>query len=104
SMPRPRAHLALLVAAGLLLAGCMPVNTVPAPVKPSDPVQQFELVLPGNLEVRGVDFSAALAGTGSPKGPSGVEGRGFLKVFAVDRDNGDSVLLIYENVAERKDP
>ncbi len=51
-----------------------------------------------------MDFTAALASRGPEDPMSGIEGRGFLKVYAVDRDSGDSLLLIYENVAERKEP
>jgi hypothetical protein len=101
--PFSRSCLSLIAAA--LLLGCQPLNTVPAPLAPEEPTQQYELVLPGNLEVHNVEFSAALVSRGSVNDPSGgVEGRGFVKVYAVDRDSGDSVLLIYENVAERKEP
>lgn len=35
---------------------------------------------------------------------SQVGGRGFLKVYAVDRKTGEQYLLIYENIRERKRP
>jgi hypothetical protein len=86
----------------LALAACMPVNTVPDPVKPTDPVQEFELEIPANLEVRHVDFSASSFSDVSGGQP--VRGRAFLKVYAVDRASGDPVLLLYEDIARRKHP
>ncbi len=91
----------------IALAACRPVNTVPAPVRPTDPIQEYDLQIPGNLEVRHVDFSATAyadaSGTPDHTGAT-VGGRAFLKVYAVDRTTGESVLLLYENIAERKQP
>ena len=87
------------------VTACFPVNTVPEPVQPSDPVEEFNLEIPDNLEVRHVDFSATMFAQGSGGQHVGsVGGRAFLKVYAVDRGSGESVLLIYENVAERRQP
>src|SRR5262245_25044376 len=47
-----------LTVAGLLVVGCRGINTVPEPVSPEAAVQDFELEIPPNLEVRNVDFSA----------------------------------------------
>lgn len=91
--------------AACAITACFPVNTVPEPVAPSDPVAEYELEIPGNLEVRHVDFSATIYADGSGNlHDTSVGGRAFLKVHAVDRDSGEAVLLLYENVAERKQP
>lgn len=86
---------------------CTPVNTVPAPVAPGDPVQYYDLDLPSSLDIRSVDFSAALFSDVSG-GPdlvgSSVGGRGFLKVYAVDRNSGQQYLLLYEDIRGRKRP
>lgn len=91
----------------MALAACRPINTVPAPLTPADPVQYYDLDLPSSLEIKSVAFDAALF-TDVSGGPdvvgSQVGGRGFLKVYAVDRRTGDQYLLIYENIRERKRP
>jgi hypothetical protein len=88
-------------------SACAPINTVPAPVSPADPVQYYDLDLPSALEIKSVAFDAALftdvSGGGDAVG-SQVGGRGFLKVYAVDRKTGAQYLLIYENIRERKRP
>lgn len=89
------------------LAACSPINTVPAPVTPADPVQYYDLDVPSSLEIKSVTFDAALFAdvSGGPDAVgSQVGGRGFLKVYAVDRRTGDQYLLIYENIRERKRP
>ena len=97
---------AVLVLAAATSA-CTPVNTVPAPVTPADPVQYYDLDLPSSLEIKSVAFDAALF-TDVSGGPdvvgSKIGGRGFLKVYAVDRKTGEQYLLIYENIRERKRP
>ena len=96
----------LLTAVFPLLVGCA-VNTVPRQVSPDAAVQDFELEIPANLEVRNVDFSAVaysdVFGSQGLVGSSTV-GRGFLKVYAADRTTGESVLLLFENIAKRKRP
>lgn len=93
------------MAAAVTAPGCHPLNTVPRPALPEDPIQEFTLELPPNLEVRQIDFSATEYATdeqGRYSGETG--GRAFIKVFAVDRVTGESVLLLYENVGFRKQP
>jgi hypothetical protein len=92
----------------LALAACVhPVNTVPIPATPADPILYYDLDLPSDLDIRAVDFDAALftavSGTGDAIG-SAVGGRGFLKVYAVHRKTGEQYLLLYENIPERKRP
>jgi hypothetical protein len=87
------------------LAGCHPINTVPDTALPKDPIREFKLELPPNLEVRHIDFSATQYATdenGIYGGQTG--GRAFIKVYAVDRVTGESVLLLYENIGKRKQP
>jgi hypothetical protein len=90
-----------------IASACSPVNTVPAPVAPADPVQYYDLDLPSSLEIKSVDFDAAMftnvSGSSDLVG-SQVGGRGFLKVYAVDKKTGEQYLLIYENIRERKRP
>jgi hypothetical protein len=90
-----------------VVTGCGPVNTVPAPVAATDPVQEYSLEIPANLEVRHVDFAATtfsyVSGT-LDLASTAVGGRAFLKVYAVDRTSGESVLLLYENIARRHRP
>ena len=86
---------------------CSPVNTVPEPVAPADPVQYYDLDFPSSLEVKFVDFDAALftdVSGGATGVGSQVGGRGFLKVYAVDRKTGQQYLFLYENIRERKRP
>jgi hypothetical protein len=96
-----------LLALAASASACSPINTVPAPVTPADPVQYYDLDLPSSLEIKSVAFDAALF-TDVSGGPdavgSQVGGRGFLKVYAVDRKTGEQYLLIYENIRERKRP
>lgn len=82
-----------------------PVYTVPERAGPVDPVLEFDLEVPPNLEIRHVDFAATEYATDADSRYSGaVGGRGFLKVYAVDLSTGESVLLIYEDIARRKEP
>lgn len=95
--------LAALIAAG----ACAPVNTVPEPLAPTDPVQHYDLEVPSSLDIRAVDFDAALfsdVSGGSEIVGTQVGGRGFLKVYAVHKETGEQYLLIYENIRERKQP
>lgn len=96
-----------LFALATTASACNPINTVPAPVTPADPVQYFDLDLPNTLEIKSVDFDAALftdvSGSSDLVG-SQVGGRGFLKVYAVDKNTGEQYLLIYEDIRERKRP
>ena len=96
-----------LLALAAAASACGPINTVPAPVAPGDPVQNYHLDLPSSLEIKSLAFHAALF-TDVSRGPdlagSQVGGRGFLKVYAVDRKTEQQYLLIYEDIRERKRP
>lgn len=95
----------ILAAAVLTATACHPVNTVPPPARPEDPIQEFNLELPPNLEIRHIDFIASEYATDAESIYNGERGgRAFIKVFAVDLVTGESVLLLYENVGHRKQP
>jgi len=86
---------------------CTPVNTVPEPVSPTAAVQYYDLEVPADLEIRGVDFSATafsdVSGSGGSTSSS-VGGRAFVKVYAVHRTTGEQFLLLYEDISRRRRP
>ncbi len=89
-----------------LLVGCT-VNTLPEPVSPTAAIQYLDLAIPADLEVQSADFSAStFADVSGSNGitSSSVGGRAFVKVYAVHRRTGERYLLIYEDVAHRKQP
>ena len=84
-----------------------PVNTVPSPVAPDDPIAQYEIEIPDALEVKSVSFDATTFGdvAGNEFGvATQVGGRAFLKVYAVHLKTGDQYFLIYEDISHRKTP
>ena len=85
-----------------------PVNTVPAPVTPTAQIQYYDLELPADLEIKAVDFSATTYAdvSGAPQGAVGstVNGRAFVKVYAVQKTTGEQVLLLYEDITRRRRP
>ena len=94
---------------GLMMAAvaCSPVNTVPAPVSPTAPVQHYDLDIPAELEVRSVQFTATtFAEVEGYQGTTGsqVGGRAFVHVHAVHRGTGEQYLLVYEEIARRAAP
>lgn len=101
---------AWLLPAILVLAGavaCHPVNTIPPPPSPSDPVRHYDLEIPEALEIKAVSFDATafseVSGAGNVTSTQ-IGGRAFLKVYAVHRQTGDQYLLIYEDIEHRKTP
>jgi hypothetical protein len=107
-----RTQLSLLVVPALVWgAACRPtttVNTLPAPVSPSTAVQYYDLEVPRDLAVKGVDFAATTFSDvfGPPDGTttSTVSGRAFVKVYAVHRMTGEQFLLLYEDITHRTRP
>lgn len=96
-----------VIAAGLALAACGPTNTVPAPVAPGDPIQYYDLDLPESLQVQSIEFAATTFSEVSGYGgatSSNTGGRAFLRVHAIHRETGDQYLLLYEDIANRKQP
>lgn len=90
---------------------CRPVNTVntlPAAVSPTTPVQYYDLEVPGDLQIKAVDFAATVFSdvSGMPQGATttSVSGRAFVKVYAVHRTTGEQFLLLYEDIAHRTRP
>ena len=96
---------------GFVLIGwavaCHPVNTVPEPVSPAAAIQYYDLEVPADLEIKGVDFSATTfseVGGSAGATSSEVGGRAFVKVYAVHRKTGEQFLLLYEDIRHRKRP
>ena len=100
--------LVALTAVATEIACVKPVTTVPAPVTPTAQVQYYDLEVPQELEIKSVDFSATMYSdvSGTPQGPVGstVNGRAFVKVYAVDKTTGEQFLLLYEDITRRKRP
>ena len=95
--------------AGVMLGACnRTINTLPPTVTPADPVQYYALRIPDSLEIKAVDFDASLYPNVSGSGDVGVGtklgGRAFVKVFAVHRKTGETYLLVFEDIARRRDP
>jgi hypothetical protein len=92
--------------------GCQPtgpsINTLPAPVSPTTAIQYYDLEVPGDLEIKAVDFAATTFSDvfGPPNGTTttSVSGRAFVKVYAVHRMTGEQFLLLYEDIAHRRRP
>jgi hypothetical protein len=83
------------------------VNTLPPIMKADEPPQQVTLLVPENLEIKSVDFSASLytdAERGTPTVNWDLGGRAFIQADAVDKKTGEAYLLIYENIAKRAMP
>jgi hypothetical protein len=102
-----RISLPIVLPALFTSIACTPVNTVPEPVSPSAAIQHYDLEIPVDLEIKSVDFSATtfsdVSGSGGSTS-SAVGGRAFVKVYAVHRSTGEQNLLLYEDIARRKQP
>jgi hypothetical protein len=97
----------------IFLAGCSwsvnpgPVKTLPPLLAPEDPPQQVTLLVPEDLEIRSIDFSASVytdSEDGTTTIPWELGGRAFISAHAVHKRSGEAYLLLYENVAERRMP
>src|SRR5439155_14005099 len=70
-------------------------RSIPSPrrLTPADPVQYFALRIPDSLEIRAVDFDAALypnvSGSNNTWVDTKLGGRAFVKVHAVHRRTGE---------------
>src|SRR2546422_5819153 len=76
---------AFLLSVLLVLSGsvaCHPVNTMPPPPSPSDPVKHYDLEIPDALEIKAVSFDATafsdVSGAGNVTSTQ-IGGRAFLK-------------------------
>jgi hypothetical protein len=70
-------------------------------------VQRYDLEIPPDLEIKSVDFPASTFTdvSGGPDGTSSsVGGRAFVKVYAVHRTTGEQLLLLYEDISNRRRP
>lgn len=103
-----RSALLALVALASASACRQPINTLPPPASPTAMVRYYDLEVPADLEVRSVDFAAATFSdaSGAPGGfvSTTVGGRAFVKVYAVRRGTGEQFLLLYEDIAHRRQP
>ncbi|MEM1126019.1 MAG: hypothetical protein AAGI71_05155 [Bacteroidota bacterium] len=105
---RPRAlfFATLLVLAG---TGCATssVNTLPPLVGPEAATEHVTLYVPEGLDIQSVDLEADVFSEAKPGTHtiiSEIGGRSFVKAYAVERETGVQVLLVYENIAERPKP
>jgi len=109
-MPQPPLKVgALGTLAVVILGACnKTINTLPPTVTPADPVQHYSLRMPDSLEIKAVDFDAALypnvSGTGDLGVGTKLGGRAFVKVYAVHRKTGEPYLVVFEDIARRRDP
>ena len=104
---RLSAHVLFLVALPLLAACARTVNTLPPVASPAAPTQEYTLEIPPELEIRSVDYDAALYSDVSGGGnftSTSLGGRAFVKVYAVHRRTGEQYLLLYENLSNRARP
>ena len=94
------------LAAVVLLAACIPtVNTLPPVPTSTSPMRETVLELPDSLEIRSVDFDATLySDVSGPSTFTTVGGRAFVKVLAVHRRTGETILLLYERIGSRATP
>ena len=104
----PRAtRLLLLALASAAACQQQPISFDPHPVSVTAPTLRYDLVIPRNLEVRSADYSAtALGEVGGIEGStrSRIEVRDLVKLYAVDRTTGEQFVLVYEDIAHRKEP
>ncbi len=98
----------IMVSAGLGVVACnTSVTPRPYPVSATAAIEHSDLEVPRDLEVRSASYSV----TGLPD-VSGINGttsstvqvRPLLTVYAVHRTTGEHLLLIYEDLSQRKQP
>ena len=83
------------------------VPTRPYPVSATAAIERNDLEIPRDLEVRSASYSVTgLADVGGMNGStsSSVELRPLLTVYAVSRTTGEQLLLIYDDLTQRKQP
>jgi hypothetical protein len=100
-----------LLSATLTFAACSStINTLPPVTDARAPIQEITLQIPAGLEVKSVNYNATMyanvSGTSGNYGVTSTDagGRAFVQVVAVDRDSGEQVLLLYENITQRPAP
>lgn len=83
------------------------VETRPYPVSATAAIERNDLEIPRDLEVRSASYSVTgLADVSGMNGTtsSAVELRQLLTVYAVNRATGEQLLLIYDDLAQRRQP
>ena len=96
-----------VLVSGVACQSTVEVNTIPPVADPTTAVRYYDLQLPRDLEVKAVDFTATTyADVSGANGytSSSVAGRAFVKVYAVHRTTGQQFLLLYEDIANRRQP
>jgi hypothetical protein len=81
--------------------------TEPYPVSATTVIERYQVTLPPDVEVRSANYSVtALPYVTGVKGntSSAVQVRPLLTVYAVRRRTGEQLVLIYEDLAQRKQP
>lgn len=101
----------LLVALACLASACSTtINTLPPVASANAPVRELMLEIPPGLEVRSATYTATMysdvTGTSGSSGvtTTSVGGRAFVQVLAIDRASQEQVLLVYENLTDRRKP
>jgi hypothetical protein len=93
-----------------LIAACnrvYPVQTEPYPVSATAAIDRNDVEVPRELEVRSASYSlTGLANVSGYEGNTGttVQLRPLLTIYAVNRSTGEQLLLIYDDLAQRKQP
>jgi hypothetical protein len=96
-----------LLAGASAQPGCLAAGTLPYPVSATAAIDRFDLVLPPGVEVRSASYS--ITGLSSVSGLNGntnsaIETRPLLTVYAVQRKTGEQLVLIYDDLKQRKEP
>ncbi|MEM1117214.1 MAG: hypothetical protein AAF845_01920 [Bacteroidota bacterium] len=99
----------VLSALALLLVGCGPGyrSTLLPTAEAGAPLPEYGVVVPDGYEVLSVDYDAALVGiaTGNQFSTrTSVRGLGVLAVYAVERETGQRVVLVYDDLEARPRP
>lgn len=87
----------------LVLGGCRGSRSVLYDARPGRAPQEYAVDVPPRYEVRSAGFGAAHAvsvsrGSGTP------DERPYLHLYAVDRETGDEVVLIYADIRTQRTP
>ena len=98
---------------GALLAGvsvqpgCSAATPQPYPVSATAAIDRYDLVLPPDIEVRSASYS--ITGLSSVSGINGntssdLQTRPLLTLYGVQRKTGAQLVLIYDDLKQRKEP
>lgn len=94
--------------ATVAVAACyQPPNTSPYPVSPTTAIERNDLVVPADLEVRSATYSVTTipvvdGNNGTTSSMTRI--RPLITLFATRKGTGEQLILIYEDLAQRKEP